>query len=215
MAEPARRLARRRGRRRRIAALCVGIAVLAGGAGTAWALTGSSGAAYRLASVERADVQQTVQADGTLSAQHRATLSFATGGTVSSVRVAVGDRVSAGEVVATLDASALNAAVTSAQQTVANAQQRLADDESAQANGAATTSSLVTPLGADDRSGVQLASARFALPAASPVQQQVRAAQQAVVAAQHELDAAVAAVGGELAGLRSVCTSGSASTLNT
>lgn len=212
MAEPARRLARRRARRRRIAALCVGVAVLAGGAGTAWALTGSSGSAYRLASVERADVQQTVPADGTLSAQHSAVLSFAAGGTVSSVRVAVGDPVSAGELVATLDPTALNSAVTSAQQTLANAQLRLANDEDAQANGATTTSSLVTPAGGP--SGIQLASARFALSASgSTAQQQIRAAQQAVVTAQHGLDAAVAAVGGDLDGLRAACTSGS--TLNT
>src|SRR5207247_464331 len=127
MADGERSRARRRSRRRRAVVLGTAGAVVAAGAGTAWAMTGSDGPSYRLATVERADIAQTVDADGVLAARDRSTVSFAAAGTVESVRVSVGDKVRAGQTLATLDKSSLEAAVTQAKAALAEARQRLAD----------------------------------------------------------------------------------------
>ena len=113
------------------------MAVVAAGAGTAWAMQGPDGPQYRLATVTRSSVRQTVDADGSLAAKQVVTPSFAVAGTVNDVDVAVGDTVTAGQVLATIDPSDLEAAVDSAKTTLAQAQQTLTDAE----NGVVDTTS--------------------------------------------------------------------------
>jgi multidrug efflux pump subunit AcrA (membrane-fusion protein) len=142
-------------RRRAMIAAGVGLAVVVVGAGVAWAGMRGSGPSYRLATVTRGNVSQTVTEVGTIASASSATLAFPVSGTVQTVRVKTGDRVAAGQTVATLDTTQLQAAVDAAQSTLADAKQRLADDEDGQSSTASVPSSsagavrqiaLVTPL---------------------------------------------------------------------
>lgn len=110
-------------------------AVLMVGSGTAYAVTsdGSTGS-YRTSRAARGDVEQVLSASGTVDAASRADLGFGASGKVASVKVALGDAVKAGQVVATLDSQALKAAVTKAQASVARAVAQLASDKAAQAD---------------------------------------------------------------------------------
>jgi len=206
---------RRVGRARRRRAVAVGTAgaVVVAGAGTAWAMTNDGGPAYRFATVGRSTIAQTVDADGMLTARDRSTLSFAADGTVKSVDVAVGDTVHAGDTLATLDRSELEAAVITARAALAQAKQRLADDEQAQLTGTSPSSSdasAASPTASasngktgDDAGHVQLTSAVKPTGAATSV----RAAQQAVEDAQRTLDAAVDTVTADIDAADAACTS--------
>ncbi len=182
------------------------------GAGTAWALRGSSGPAYRTALVQRADVSQTVDADGTLTARRTATLAFPTPGTVNSVRVTVGEQVRAGQLIATIDPTALQTAVIDAKAQVARAQQKLAHDEDAQATTSSssfstssrTASSADATPAASSATATSAAKSTVAATERAPtssssslrhVQAAVVAAQQAVDAALTDQDAAINKVG--------------------
>lgn len=112
----------------------VAAGVLTIGSGTAYAVTTDrSTANYRTVAATRGDVAQVLQTSGTVDAAHRADLGFGTSGTVAAVKVAVGDTVKAGQVIATLDSEALEAAVTKAKASLARAVAQLASDEDAQA----------------------------------------------------------------------------------
>ena len=190
--------------------LGLAVAIVAAGAGTAWAMRGTSGPAYRLATVTRANVSQTVDADGTLAARSTAVLSFLAAGTVDAVDVAVGDPVRAGQAVATIDATDLQAAVIGAQSTLAKAQQKLADDEAAQAAGTtvsatqrttasgtsgATAGTGTTGTGTNGTGTDSAGYVRISSPPTRPAStgSSLTRAQQAVVAAQHALDDAITA----------------------
>lgn len=98
---------------------------------------------YRTASVERADVDATLDSLGTIQPINQANLSFPVAGDVGSVPVAVGQQVTVGQTLAQLDTTALDSQVASAQSAVAAAQARLASDQSSQTSG--TTTAAVAP----------------------------------------------------------------------
>jgi multidrug resistance efflux pump len=79
---------------------------------------------------------QTLQATGTTEPSSAATVSFAVSGTVATVPVAVGDKVTAGQVLATLDTASLNYALATAQEQVANAELTLTQAQSGQVSAA-------------------------------------------------------------------------------
>jgi HlyD family secretion protein len=107
--------------------------VLVAGSGTAYAVTSDGPAGhYRTVAATRGDVEQVLSTTGTVDAAHRADLAFGTSGTVASVAVALGDTVKAGQVIATLDTGALDAAVTRARASLARAEAQLETDENAQ-----------------------------------------------------------------------------------
>ncbi|MGH3770478.1 MAG: efflux RND transporter periplasmic adaptor subunit [Pseudonocardiaceae bacterium] len=108
--------------------------VLVGAAAT----SRTSGPSYRTASVERADVDSTITSLGTIQPINEANLSFPIAGTVGGVSVTVGQHVTAGQTLAQLDTTALDAKVASARSAVAAAQARLAADESSQTSGTST-----------------------------------------------------------------------------
>ncbi|HET6165763.1 MAG TPA: biotin/lipoyl-binding protein, partial [Marmoricola sp.] len=94
--------------------------VLVVGSGTAYAVTNDKSTGnYRTVGATEGDVEQVLQTSGTVDAAHRADLEFATSGTVARVKVALGDTVRAGQVVATLDSEPLEAAVTKANASLA------------------------------------------------------------------------------------------------
>lgn len=117
--------------------------VVAGGGYTAYAATTSASAGYRTATVTTGDVEQTLSLTGAVAPNGRADLAFATGGTVESV-LTEGDTVKKGQVVARLDRTSLEKALTSAKAALASARAQLQSDKEAQISGVASTSSGAT-----------------------------------------------------------------------
>jgi len=119
-------------RRHTIIAVVVALVVVGGGA--AWVATRSSSstaAAPTLVAVTSGTIRQSVSASGTLEPAHRADLTFAVSGTVTSVPVAAGDKVRSGAVLATVDTASLKAAVTSAKTSVNAMQDQLTAQQDA------------------------------------------------------------------------------------
>ena len=80
---------------------------------------------YRTATVMHGDVEQELDLTGTVTPVQQASARFAVAGTVQSVAVAVGDNVTAGQVLVTLDPAPLQAAVTEAAAGLAGAKAAL------------------------------------------------------------------------------------------
>ncbi|GHS89070.1 hypothetical protein AGMMS50218_14450 [Actinomycetota bacterium] len=208
---------RQRLRRRRRSLLAGGAAVLVlclVGGGVALAVGRSDGVRYRTAIASTGSVEQTVDATGTLSSATRFDRGFAVAGTVAAVDVGVGDTVSAGQVLASLDPTDLQDAVDAADSTLADARQRLQDDIDSQtttstatsstgtsstgtaatgaSSGGATTGASTTGAAAAGTEGVTTADPGSAAPtgtatAAAPSQAAIDAAVAAVTAAQTAL----------------------------
>jgi len=121
------------------------VVVLIGGAVglTLW-LTSSSTPATGLTvttvtvSATTGTIQQTVASSGTLEPASQANLNFAVSGTVTGVNVKAGQTVTAGQVLATVDTTALTQEVNAAQAQLTAAEDRLSSDESS----AASTSAI-------------------------------------------------------------------------
>ncbi|WP_062517884.1 efflux RND transporter periplasmic adaptor subunit [Demequina gelatinilytica] len=135
-------MARRRVRGWHVAAAPIAV----GGVVAVVLLTGASSASaqYRVATAGTGDVTQTLTATGSLASASEQDLAFQLDGTVESLAVAVGDVVEAGDVLATLDTSDLDDAVTEAKEALADAKEALADDLEAQAEGTSSSSSTTT-----------------------------------------------------------------------
>jgi multidrug efflux pump subunit AcrA (membrane-fusion protein) len=198
---------RRRIRRRRAVAIAVGVLVLAGGGAVALAAAGDSGPSLRVATVQRGSVTQTVESSGTVTSSLKVTPGFAVAGTVASVAAEVGERVRKGQVLARLDATALQSDVDTAQATLADAKQRLEGDRTGQLNTSSATSntdssdsaaSSRTNSGKLTTSSFSAAELTAAVKPTGPsgppassisaLSAQVRRAQAALLAAQHAVD---------------------------
>ena len=109
----------------------------------------SSGAetSRRTVPVGRGTVTETVTASGTVGSAETSTLNFASGGTVASVSVALGDRVRRGQTVATLDGDSARANLTAARAQLTAARQQLSDaiDARDAADTTAATPAPATP----------------------------------------------------------------------
>jgi multidrug efflux pump subunit AcrA (membrane-fusion protein) len=197
---------------RGVAALLGTVLLLAGALAT-WAATGSSAAAsYRTAVVSRADVQQSLNATGTVSRVGERSLAFGAAGTVGTVRVAVGDRVQAGRVVATLERSALKAAVTKARAALSRARAVLAADrvtQSAAAVAASTPATTTTPTPTSTPTSAAGDRGEPTTPATST--ETVAAAQAALLDAVRAADQAVQVAAAALAAQATTCGAVSAS----
>jgi len=123
----------RTGKARVATAAGISAVVLVGGGGAvAYATTRGTATTYVTARASTQSVLQTLHATGTTEPSSAATVSFAVSGTVATVPVAMGDKVTAGQVLATLDNSALKYAVATAQGQVANADLTLTQAENGQ-----------------------------------------------------------------------------------
>jgi macrolide-specific efflux system membrane fusion protein len=80
------------------------------------------------------DLSRTVDAEGTIEAETTEDLSFDVSGTVTEVLVAAGDEVTAGQALARIDSSELEAAVVAAEAAVDDAEAALAEAEDADAS---------------------------------------------------------------------------------
>jgi multidrug efflux pump subunit AcrA (membrane-fusion protein) len=90
----------------------------------------STTATSTVSTVTRGSMAETVSADGTVAAAKTDDLTFTSAGTVTAVNVKAGDKVAAGQVLATIDPTELEAAVATADANVADAAAQLADDKS-------------------------------------------------------------------------------------
>lgn len=141
--EPTSAQRRRSARRRRrivVAGVVAAAVLIAGGAG-AYALANPSGPEYRTATAQTGTVTQQTSGTGSIGSATNDQAAFQVAGTVAGVNVKVGDTVTAGATLATLDPATLDDAVTAAQQTLADDQETLASDLAAQAAGTSSTSS--------------------------------------------------------------------------
>ncbi|QXC61030.1 biotin/lipoyl-binding protein [Aquihabitans sp. G128] len=125
----------------------------------------ATAATEQLVAATSGSMAQTVSAEGTIAAAKTDDLSFSSSGTVTAVKVAAGDTVKAGQVLATIDSAELQAAVTDAEATVADAEATLSDDTDAGATDAQLEADQSTLTSAQD----QLATAQEALDGASLV----------------------------------------------
>jgi RND family efflux transporter MFP subunit len=111
------------------------------GAGTSWALAGSSGPDYRTAVATVGSVDQLANFTGTVATTGRASAAFGVAGTVDKVSVAPGDKVAKGDVLATMNKDDLQAAVRAAKATLAEARATLENDSSSSSGSSSSGSS--------------------------------------------------------------------------
>ena len=128
--------------------------VVAGGVGAWLALRDQpqASAAVHTAAVSRGDLTVTASASGSIVAVNQRALSFGSSGTVSKLNVKAGDEVTAGDILARLDDSDAQNAVTAAQQALDAAKENLAlaqqqADEAAQAAAAPSPSASASATG--------------------------------------------------------------------
>jgi RND family efflux transporter MFP subunit len=121
------------------AAGITGVVFVAGGGAVSYATSQGTTPTYVTASVGSHPVVQTLQATGTTEPSSAATVSFAVSGTVATVPVAMGQKVTSGQVLATLDTTSLRYALATAQGQVANANLTLTQAESGQVSAASGT----------------------------------------------------------------------------
>ncbi len=86
------------------------------------AVVGASTIPVRVAAVERGTLDSPLRGSGTLGARHELDMSFKVGGVVSQVLVEAGARVRKGQPLAVIDATELQAQLTSARQTLDKAE---------------------------------------------------------------------------------------------
>lgn len=125
----------------------------------------SSTTTRQLVNVTSGPMQQTVSAQGTIAALASQSLSFTSSGVVTAVNVQAGSKVTAGQVLATLDSTTLKATVSQAEASLAQAQAKLSDDTDAGASDAQLNADRTSVATATDT----LANAQTALAGASLV----------------------------------------------
>ena len=115
------------------------VLVVAGGSIGAWAVTrptASANSSHRLFPAVRTTLSQTLSATGTIEPTTTDTLSFDASGQVTAVYATVGQRVTAGQNLATMESASLQAQVAQAKATLAEDQSRLSQDEASGASSA-------------------------------------------------------------------------------
>lgn len=91
---------------------------------------------YRLVPASVTTLRQTVSSSGTIQPAQRSDLNFGVSGQVTSVAATVGQRVTAGQQLATVQSASLSASLAQAQSTLASAQSKLSSDQSGSASAA-------------------------------------------------------------------------------
>ena len=105
------------------------IAALVGTGAFMWARQGAAAAQYRTTTATLGTVTQSISMSGNLASAAETDLNFSSSGKLNAVKVQVGQTVSAGQMLASLDGTSLQGALTAAQASLASAQARLSLDE--------------------------------------------------------------------------------------
>src|SRR4051812_28022371 len=130
---------RPRGRKRWVI-LASGVVIVLGAGGGGWLATRGSAApspTYQLVAAASSTLRQTASSTGTIQPATQANLNFAASGEVTSVAVKVGQKVAAGQVLATVNSASLAASVAQAKATLASDNAKVSSDE---ASGSGITS---------------------------------------------------------------------------
>ncbi|HEX2903242.1 MAG TPA: HlyD family efflux transporter periplasmic adaptor subunit [Jatrophihabitans sp.] len=120
----------------------VAVAVLALALVVAVQVASGSPTRYRTATVASADVSQQLVGVGSVARVNQYAAAFPVTGTVASVAVKVGSKVTAGQVLATLATQSLDQSMNQAVATLANAQQSLAADQASETAAVASATPL-------------------------------------------------------------------------
>lgn len=193
-------VARRTGRRRRtvVIALAAVTALLVAGGITRNAF-GSAGPAYRITTVGPQPVDSVLTGVATIEPVTQAAVGFPATGTVLSVNVKVGDPVAAGGVLASLETQSLAQSLRARQSTLAQSRLTLEKALSGQSVSPPGSGSSSSSGGGDSGSAVTAAyrsnsgDASLVLTAATRAGPALAAAQQEVLTAQRDVDAAMLA----------------------
>jgi membrane fusion protein, macrolide-specific efflux system len=146
--------------RRRVIITAAVVVVLAGAGIGAWAATRPAPApAYRLTSVTTGTLRQTLSSTGTIQPAQQENLNFAVSGQVTAVSATVGEQVSAGQTLATVNSASLAASVAEAQATVSSDAARVSADGTSSASSAQLAADQAAATAAQN----QLTSAQNAL----------------------------------------------------
>lgn len=151
---------RRLGKNRQWVFLTVAVVVVVAVGVTVWVLTRPANApSYRLVGASTTTLKQTVSSSGTIQPAQQSDLNFGVSGQVTAVNVAVGQQVTAGQPLSTLQSASLSASVAQANSTLASAQSKLSSDQSNGASSAQVSADQASITAAQN----QLTSAQAAL----------------------------------------------------
>lgn len=200
-------------------ALVVVVATI-GAVAVAGARTQDSAEAYRTATAQHRSVVENLEEVGTIEPVTFADVAFPVEGTVATVQVGLGDTVETGQVLATLDPTSLQVAVREARAALDEAELELERALEGETGGSSTSGGNGTSDGAsaapasattaDDstvETTVKAVSSISVSSVSEPVDEDLRAAQQAVLDAQSQVDADLAAAQEALESARLVCDS--------
>lgn len=185
----------RRPRRALLLNAALAAVLLAGGVTAVLLLTGSSGdpatagGTVRSATAQVGDVTATVAASGQVSPVRTVDANFKTSGTIATVDVAVGQTVTAGQQLGTLDTADAQRALTLAEDQLTTAQDQLTAAEQASTASTTTSSSGGSGSGAGGNSGGGSGSSQGSAASVSAAKASVVQAQGAVDDARAALDA--------------------------
>ncbi|HJQ47194.1 MAG TPA: HlyD family efflux transporter periplasmic adaptor subunit [Amycolatopsis sp.] len=169
--------------------IVAGVVVVVAGGAVLWATSASSAPGYRTAVAGPAAVTSTLDTSGTIEAVTQSTMSFPTSGLVSAVDVSVGQQVTAGQTLAQLDTTSLAGQVASAQSTLATAQARLAADQTGESTPSSSTGRATT--------------AAYLTSSSTP--SDLKAQQDAVTSAQHQVDEDLTAASAAISAQQKAC----------
>jgi HlyD family secretion protein len=189
------------------------VAAMVGG-GVAYAQAGDS-PAYRTATVTRSSVTAGFNLVGTIVPVHTATVGFAQAGTVAAVDVSLGSKVTAGQTVAQLDLTALQARLTQAKAVEASARQTLAEAENGQlpsssgggsSSGGSSSGSSTGSGGSSSAASSSSGSSASRSSSSGASTAAITSAQRAVVSAQKAVDRARTVAQGDLRAATTGCS---------
>jgi multidrug efflux pump subunit AcrA (membrane-fusion protein) len=116
--------------RRKVTIVAAVVVALAIGGVVMYARGGAATVQYRTATATLGTIEQTLSLTGNLASVSQANVNFQVAGTVTGVTVTAGQSVTAGQVLATIDATSLQASLTQAQAALQAAQAKLTADQS-------------------------------------------------------------------------------------
>ena len=204
--------------------VAVGVVVLVGlvAGGVAMAESSSSSSSYRTALVSQQSVNQVLHAVAVVQPVRQASIAFPVSGTVQAVNVSVGDQVTTGEALAALSTDSLNATLASKQATLAQDQLNLQKALEGQNPGlsSALGSGGSNAGGGGGGGSVSTSAAGTATafnagpstPSSAPTSADIQQAQQAVLAAQKQVDTDLSQSQTDLANSSQVCAAVSTQT---
>ncbi len=135
---------RRAVRRHRVAAIGAAVLVAAGAVGLMYARGSTAAPQYRTATATLGTVRQTLSLTGNLTPVAQENLNFQVSGTVTAIDVSAGQTVTAGQVLARVDPTSLQATLTQAQANFTAAQAKQAADQSSSSTAAQVATARTT-----------------------------------------------------------------------